>query len=29
MRDGEGQSKGFGFVCFADASSAEKATQAV
>lgn len=29
MRDGHGQSKGFGFVCFADASSAEKATQAV
>ena len=29
MRDGEGQSKGFGFVCFADASAAEKATQAV
>ena len=29
MRDGHGQSKGFGFVCFADGSSAEKATQAV
>lgn len=25
MRDGQGQSKGFGFVCFADASAAEKA----
>jgi RNA recognition motif-containing protein len=29
MRDGHGQSKGFGFVCFADGSSAEKATTAV
>lgn len=29
MRDGEGNSKGFGFVCFADSQSAEKATQFV
>jgi RNA recognition motif-containing protein len=29
MRDGDGASKGFGFVCFTDASSAEKATQFV
>jgi len=29
MRDGDGISKGFGFVCFTDASSAEKATQFV
>ena len=29
MRDGEGVSKGFGFVCFAEASAAEKATQYV
>lgn len=29
MRDGEGASKGFGFVCFAEASAAEKATQYV
>lgn len=27
MRDGTGASKGFGFVCFEDSSSAEKATQ--
>ena len=27
MRDGTGISKGFGFVCFEDSSSAEKATQ--
>jgi polyadenylate-binding protein len=27
MRDGTGVSKGFGFVCFEDSSSAEKATQ--
>lgn len=29
MRDGLGNSKGFGFVCFTDPSSAEKATQYV
>ena len=29
MRDKEGESKGFGFVCFKDPSSAEKATQHV
>ena len=29
MRDGTGASKGFGFVCFTDSSSAEKATQYV
>jgi polyadenylate-binding protein len=27
MRDGEGRSKGFGFVCFYDPASAEKATE--
>lgn len=27
MRDGTGESKGFGFVCFANSSSAEKAMQ--
>ena len=27
MRDGNGTSKGFGFVCFEDSTSAEKATQ--
>jgi polyadenylate-binding protein len=27
MRDGNGLSKGFGFVCFEDSSAAEKATQ--
>ena len=29
MRDGNGESKGFGFVCFTDAAAAEKATQYV
>lgn len=29
MRDGNGDSKGFGFVCFTDSSSAEKALQAI
>jgi len=29
MRDANGESKGFGFVCFRDSSSAEKATKAV
>ena len=29
MRDGTGESKGFGFVCFADSSSAEKAMKVV
>jgi RNA recognition motif-containing protein len=29
MRDGDGVSKGFGFVCFADGKAAEKATQFV
>lgn len=29
MRDGEGASKGFGFVCFGEPGSAEKATQFV
>ena len=29
MRDANGDSKGFGFVCFTDASSAEKALQAI
>jgi hypothetical protein len=29
MRDGEGISKGFGFVCFGEGGAAEKATQFV
>lgn len=29
MRDQEGNSKGFGFVCFTEASAAEKATEAI
>jgi hypothetical protein len=29
MRDGNGNSKGFGFICFADPSAAEKATSYV
>ena len=29
MRDSDGNSKGFGFVCFSDSQAAEKATQFV